>query len=240
MVARQTKFPSFQLTAEHSTSVLRPVSVSNLLFANTLVCSTAYPFYMGLTSSLLLRLELTGRDKGGYYHESSFRANAFISPYPASDQRVRVHGNQARRRPSRTSTFPFLPSTSPSKTLEVSMVSNMLASGPNMYGDTGAMSLQHPPAFPTFGPSLPASGALCSTTPLPYQRRSSDGSPARAQLLGSGSFGWHLILSMPVCRLWAASYSHGPWSSSAASMAFAFLSKTRLLLLGRDPCTSLG
>jgi hypothetical protein len=109
---------------------------------------------MGLTSLYYSALNLAGRDKGGYYHELFLRSKRFLSH---RIQRIKIKGTGARK-PSSPETepnfynAPFLPCTSlPIKNAQLSM----LASGPNMYGDTGgSMSLQHLLAYPTFGASL--------------------------------------------------------------------------------------
>jgi hypothetical protein len=105
-------------------------------------------------------LNLAGRDKGGYYHELFLRSKRFLSH---RIQRIKIKGAGARKpgSPETEPNFynvPFLPSVSsfPSKNAQVSMVSNMMASGPNMYLDNGgSMLLQQLLAFPTFGASIP-------------------------------------------------------------------------------------
>jgi hypothetical protein len=113
---------------------------------------------MGLTTLCCSVSNLAGRDKGGYYHELFLRSKRFLSH---RIQRIKIKGTGARK-PSSPETepnfynAPFLPSTSlPSKNNQVSMVGSMLASGPNMYADTGgSLSLQHLLAYPTFSGSL--------------------------------------------------------------------------------------
>jgi hypothetical protein len=113
---------------------------------------------MGLTSLYYSVLDLAGRDKGGYYHELFLRSKRFLSH---RIQRIKIKGTGARKpgSPETEPNFynaPFLPYTSlPIKNTQVSMVSNMLASGPNMYAETGgSMSLQHLLTYPTFGAPL--------------------------------------------------------------------------------------
>jgi hypothetical protein len=127
---------------------------------------------MALTSLYCCLLNLTGRDKGGYYHELFLRSKRFLSH---RIQRMKIKGTGARK-PGSPETEPnfyntaFLPSTSvptSNNTLVSSMVSNMLASGPNMYpGTGGAMPLQQVLAFPTFGASLPHHQAQFAPPPL--------------------------------------------------------------------------
>jgi hypothetical protein len=132
-------------------------------------------YFMALTS--LYVLNPAGRDKGGYYHELFLRSKHFLSH---RIQRIKIKGTGARKpgSPDTEPSFynaPFLPSTSvPSKnTLVSSMVSNMLASGRNMYPGTGAaMSLQQVLAFPTFGASLPYHQAQF-TPPPPFRSSAS-------------------------------------------------------------------
>jgi hypothetical protein len=104
-------------------------------------------------------LNLAGQDKGGYYHELFLRSKRFLSH---RIQRIKIKGTGARKpgSPETEPNFyiaPYLPSTStPSKDAQASMVSNMMASGPNMHlGNGGSLSLQHLLAFPAFGASLP-------------------------------------------------------------------------------------
>jgi hypothetical protein len=105
-------------------------------------------------------LNLAGRDKGGYYHELFLRNKRFLSH---RIQRIKIKGTGARKPGSPESEpnfyiVPYLPSTiAPSKNAEVSMVSNLMTSGPNMYLDTGggSLSLQQVLAFPAFSTSLP-------------------------------------------------------------------------------------
>jgi hypothetical protein len=113
---------------------------------------------MGLTSLYYSVLNLAGRDKGGYYHELFLRSKRFLSH---RIQRIKIKGTGARKpgSPETEPNFynaPFLPYTSlPIKNTQVSMVSNMLASGPNMYAETGgSMSLHQLLTFPTFGAPL--------------------------------------------------------------------------------------
>jgi hypothetical protein len=104
-------------------------------------------------------LNLTGRDKGGYYHELFLRSKRFLS---YRIQRMKIKGTGARK-PGSPDTEPsfynasFLPTTSvPGKNAQVSVVGGMMASGPNMYlGTGGAMSLQQVINYPGFSASLP-------------------------------------------------------------------------------------
>jgi hypothetical protein len=113
---------------------------------------------MDLTFLYCSILNLTGRDKGGYYHELFLRSKRFLSH---RIQRIKIKGTGSRK-PSSPETEPnfynasFLPYTSiPIKHTQVSMASNMLASGPNMYAETGgSMSLHQLLTFPTFRASL--------------------------------------------------------------------------------------
>jgi hypothetical protein len=104
-------------------------------------------------------LNLAGQDKGGYYHELFLRSKRFLSH---RIQRIKIKGTGARKpgSPETEPNFyiaPFLPSTStPSKNAQASMISNMMASGPDMYQDNGgSLSLQQLLAFNAFGASLP-------------------------------------------------------------------------------------
>jgi hypothetical protein len=113
-------------------------------------------------------LNLAGRDKGGYYHELFLRGKRFLS---RRIQRIKIKGTGARK-PGSPETEPnfyiatFLPSTSiPIKNAQVSRVGDMMASGPNMYPDTGgSLSLQQLLSFPAFGASLPRQAQFA---PLP-------------------------------------------------------------------------
>jgi hypothetical protein len=110
------------------------------------------------TAASLFMLNLTGRDKGGYYHELFLRSKRFLSH---RIQRTKIKGTGARKpgSPDTEPSFynvPFLPSTSvPSKNTQVALVGGTMASGPNMFpGTGGAMSLQQVLSYPTFGASL--------------------------------------------------------------------------------------
>jgi hypothetical protein len=118
-----------------------------------------------LTSLDCCVLNLTGRDKGGYYHELFLRSKRFLSH---RIQRIKIKGTGARK-PSSPDTepnfydAPFLPSTIiPSKNTRVSMVSsNMLVSGPNMYLDAGgSLSLRQLRGFRALDASLQHQGQL--------------------------------------------------------------------------------
>jgi hypothetical protein len=115
-------------------------------------------------------LNLTGRDKGGYYHELFLRSKHFLS---RRIQRMKIKGTGARKpgSPETEPNFyiaPFLPSTSISnKNAQVSMIGGTMASGPNMFpGTGGAMSLQQLLAFPAFGASLQHHQAQLAPPPL--------------------------------------------------------------------------
>jgi hypothetical protein len=123
------------------------------------------------TAASLLMLNLTGRDKGGYYHELFLRSKRFLSH---RIDRMKIKGTGARKpgSPETEPGFynaPFLPSTSVSgKNAQVSsMVSNMMALGPNMYpGTGGAMSLHNMLAYPAYGISLPHHQVRVAPPPL--------------------------------------------------------------------------
>jgi hypothetical protein len=117
-----------------------------------------YFTHLSTAASLLISLNLTGRDKGGYYHELFLRSKRFLSH---RIQRMKIKGTGARKpgSPDTEPNFynaPFLPSTSvPSKSAQIAVVGGTMASGPNMYpGTGGAMSLRQVLSYPTFGASL--------------------------------------------------------------------------------------
>jgi hypothetical protein len=90
----------------------------------------------------LLLLNLTGRDKGAYYHELFIRSKCFLSH---RIQRIKIKG-QGTRKPSSPETepkfynAPYLPPTiAHGKNPWIPPVCNSLPSGPNMDPDSGGL-----------------------------------------------------------------------------------------------------
>jgi hypothetical protein len=115
-------------------------------------------------------LNLTGRDKGGYYHELFLRSKRFLS---YRIQRMKIKGTGARKpgSPETEPNFyiaPFLPSTNiPNKNAQVSMIGGTMAPGPNMYpGTGGSLSLQQLLAFPALSAPLQHHQAQFAPPPL--------------------------------------------------------------------------
>jgi hypothetical protein len=115
-------------------------------------------------------LNLSGRDKGGYYHELFLRSKLFLS---RRIQRMKIKGTGARKpgSPETEPNFyiaPSLPSTNiPTKNAQVSMIGGTMASGPNMYpGTGGSLSLQQLLAFPALSTSLQHHQAQFAPPPL--------------------------------------------------------------------------
>jgi hypothetical protein len=115
-------------------------------------------------------LNLTGRDKGGYYHELFLRSKLFLS---RRIQRMKIKGTGARKpgSPETEPNFyiaPFLPSTNiPNKNAQVSMIGGTMAPGPNMYpGTGGSLSLQQLLAFPALSAPLQHHQAQFASPPL--------------------------------------------------------------------------
>jgi hypothetical protein len=183
---------------------------------------------MGLTSLYCFVLNLAGRDKGGYYHELFLRSKRFLSH---RIQRIKIKGTGARKpgSPETEPNFynaPFLPSTNiPSKNAQVSMVNNMLASGPNMYPDTGgSLSLQQLLAFPTYGSSLQHHQAQFAPPPL---FRSSASLLMEAQQAQAQLQQLHMVPFYPEMHMVAGYGQHhipmmpGPPNVSSTAMALA-------------------
>jgi hypothetical protein len=101
----------------------------------------------------LLLLNLTGRDKGAYYHELFLRSKRFLSH---RIQRIKIKGKGARK-PSSPETEPNFysaPSLPPTKAHNrnpwTPSVGNILSSGPNINpGMEGQLSLYQQLAYPT-------------------------------------------------------------------------------------------
>jgi hypothetical protein len=103
-------------------------------------------------------LNLSGRDKGAYYHELFLRSKRFLSH---RIQRIKIKGKGARK-PSSPETepnffsAPYLPATiAHSKNTWIPPVCNSLPLGPNMDpGAGGLVSLQQLRAFPVHAASF--------------------------------------------------------------------------------------
>jgi hypothetical protein len=170
-------------------------------------------------------LNLTGRDKGGYYHELFLRSKRFLSH---RIQRIKIKGTGTRKpgSPETEPNFynaPFLPSTSdPSKNAQISMVSNMLGSGPDMYlANGGSLSLEQLLGFPLFGASLQHQSQFA---PSPLFRSSAsllmEAHQAQLQQLRMVPFNpeMHMVAGFGQHHIPMVS---GPQNVSIAAMAFA-------------------
>jgi hypothetical protein len=184
---------------------------------------------MCLTSLYCCVLNLAGRDKGAYYHELFLRSKRFLSH---RIQRIKIKGTGARK-PSSPETepnfynAPFLPSTSIHS--KITQSSNMLASGPNMYLDTGgSLSLHQLLGFPVFGAPLQHQAQFA---PPPFFRSSASllmEAQQQAQVQAQLEHQLRMVPFYPEMHMAAGFGQHhipmvsGPQNVSSAAMALAF------------------